>query len=51
MRPSAKFKVEDAGEQRLIWDMAPLSFQIQNATDHATGRRPPVRPRGAVMAR
>jgi len=32
-----KFKVETLVNQRLIWDMAPLSFQIQNATDHAKG--------------
>ena len=32
-----KFKVEALTQQRLIWDMAPLSFQIQNATDHAKG--------------
>jgi uncharacterized protein len=32
-----KFKVETLTQQRLIWDMAPLSFQIQNATDHAKG--------------
>ena len=32
-----KFKVETLTGQRLIWDMAPLSFQVQNATDHAKG--------------
>ena len=32
-----KFKVETLVNQRLIWDMAPLSFQVQNATDHAKG--------------
>ncbi|MEO6013767.1 MAG: DUF1993 domain-containing protein [Devosia sp.] len=32
-----KFKVESLTGLRLIWDMAPLSFQIQNATDHAKG--------------
>lgn len=32
-----KFKVETLVNQRLIWDMAPLSFQIQTATDHAKG--------------
>ena len=32
-----KFKIETLVNQRLIWDMAPLSFQIQTATDHAKG--------------
>jgi hypothetical protein len=32
-----KFKVETLVDLRLIWDMAPLSFQVQNATDHAKG--------------
>ena len=32
-----KFKIEGLVNQRLIWDMAPLSFQVQNATDHAKG--------------
>ncbi len=32
-----KFKVDTLVNQRLYWDMAPLSFQIQNATDHAKG--------------
>jgi hypothetical protein len=32
-----KFKVDTLVNQRLIWDMAPLSFQVQNATDHAKG--------------
>ena len=32
-----KFKVETLVNQRLIWDTAPLSFQVQNATDHAKG--------------
>jgi hypothetical protein len=32
-----KFKVDTLVHQRLIWDMAPLSFQVQNATDHAKG--------------
>jgi hypothetical protein len=37
MATERKFKVETLVNQRLIWDMAPLSFQIQNATDHAKG--------------
>src|SRR5690349_17134962 len=37
MATERKFKVETLVGQRLIWDMAPLSFQIQNATDHAKG--------------
>ncbi|MDO8358875.1 MAG: DUF1993 domain-containing protein [Devosia sp.] len=32
-----KFKVDTLVNQRLAWDMLPLSFQIQNATDHAKG--------------
>jgi hypothetical protein len=32
-----KFKVETLVHQRIFWDMAPLSFQVQNATDHAKG--------------
>ena len=32
-----KFKVETLVNQRLVWDMAPFSFQVQNATDHAKG--------------
>ena len=32
-----KFKVDTLVGQRLAWDMLPLSFQIQNATDHAKG--------------
>jgi hypothetical protein len=32
-----KFKVDGLTGLRLIWDMAPLSFQVQNATDHAKG--------------
>jgi hypothetical protein len=32
-----KFKVDTLVNQRLVWDMAPLSFQVQNATDHAKG--------------
>jgi hypothetical protein len=32
-----KFKVDTLVNQRLYWDMAPLSFQIQTATDHAKG--------------
>jgi hypothetical protein len=32
-----KFKVDTLVNQRLAWDMLPLSFQIQNATHHAQG--------------
>jgi hypothetical protein len=32
-----KFKVDTLVNQRLFWDMAPLSLQIQTATDHAKG--------------
>ena len=32
-----KFKADTLVGQRLIWDMLPLSFQIQNCTDHAKG--------------
>jgi len=32
-----KFKVDTLAHQRLFWDMHPLTFQVQNATDHAKG--------------
>ena len=32
-----KFKVDTLVNQRIYWDMAPLAFQVQNATDHAKG--------------
>ena len=32
-----KFKIDTLAHQRLFWDMHPLTFQVQNATDHAKG--------------